>query len=250
MGWGTISRKVAGSILDGVIGIFYWLNTSSHTLSLGSTQPLTEMSTRYISCGGGGVKAAGAESWQPYQLHMPIVLKSGSLNLLETSGPVQDCTGIELRLLSRKYFNIFLVSCRGQSIVSILRFPLWRQHDVQTGSLAERFSALVSTGIGYALRQGFEFCSTILGVISTNVHGCCCFLPGKYWDGNLTVFTSPSPCCYVMLCKVHTYVGRYVKKASPSQLFNQSIHIISSSERTMPGVDLFIIVYVWTACNC
>ena len=30
---------------------------------------------------------------------MPIVLKSGSLNLLEPSGPVQGCTGIALPLL-------------------------------------------------------------------------------------------------------------------------------------------------------
>jgi len=35
-----------------------------------------------------GVKAAGAYDWQPYHLHVPIVLKSGSLNLLEPSGPV------------------------------------------------------------------------------------------------------------------------------------------------------------------
>jgi hypothetical protein len=45
-----------------------------------------------------GVKAAGAYGWQPYHLHMPTVLKSGSLNLLEPSGPVQDCNGIDLFL--------------------------------------------------------------------------------------------------------------------------------------------------------
>jgi hypothetical protein len=32
-------------------------------------------------------------------LHVPIVLKSGSLNLLEPSGPVQACNGIALPLL-------------------------------------------------------------------------------------------------------------------------------------------------------
>ena len=45
------NRKVAGSIPDGVIGIFYWHNPSDRTMSLGSTQPLTEMSTRRISWG-------------------------------------------------------------------------------------------------------------------------------------------------------------------------------------------------------
>ena len=33
-----------------------------------------------------------------YHLHVPNALKSGSLNLLETSGPVQACNGIALPL--------------------------------------------------------------------------------------------------------------------------------------------------------
>jgi len=45
------NRKVAGSIPDGVIGIFYWRNPSDHTMTLGLTQPLTGMSTRRISWG-------------------------------------------------------------------------------------------------------------------------------------------------------------------------------------------------------
>ena len=45
------NRKVVGSIPDGVIGIFHWHNTSDRTMALGSTQPLTEMSTRRISWG-------------------------------------------------------------------------------------------------------------------------------------------------------------------------------------------------------
>jgi len=51
-------RKVAGSIPAGVIGIFsLTYNPSDRTMVLGSTQSLTEMSTRSISW---GVKAAGA----------------------------------------------------------------------------------------------------------------------------------------------------------------------------------------------
>jgi len=57
--WVT-SRKVAGSIPHDVMGIFYWLKPSGCTM--GSTQPLTEMSTRNISQ---GVKAASAYGWQP-----------------------------------------------------------------------------------------------------------------------------------------------------------------------------------------
>ena len=45
------SRKVTGSILDGVIEIFHWHNPPGRTMTLGLTQLLTEMSTRYSSWG-------------------------------------------------------------------------------------------------------------------------------------------------------------------------------------------------------
>jgi hypothetical protein len=59
--WGTqwrswlrhciIDQKVAGSIPDGVSGIFHGHNPFSCTIALESTQPLTKMGTRYISWG-------------------------------------------------------------------------------------------------------------------------------------------------------------------------------------------------------
>jgi hypothetical protein len=79
----------------------HWHNPSGRTMAQGSAQPLTEMSTRNISW---GVKAAGVYGWQPFHLHVPIVLKSGSVNLLEPSGPVQACKGIVLP------FTFFIVS--------------------------------------------------------------------------------------------------------------------------------------------
>jgi hypothetical protein len=39
------------SIPSGVIGNYHWHNPSSRTVALGSTQPLTEMSTRDVSWG-------------------------------------------------------------------------------------------------------------------------------------------------------------------------------------------------------
>jgi len=48
------SRKVAGSLPDGVLWDFHRHNTSGRTMALVLTQPLTEMSTRNISWGGGG----------------------------------------------------------------------------------------------------------------------------------------------------------------------------------------------------
>jgi hypothetical protein len=47
------SRKVAGSIPDGVIGFFHSHNPSGRTMTPGSTQPLKEMSTRNVSWGAG-----------------------------------------------------------------------------------------------------------------------------------------------------------------------------------------------------
>jgi hypothetical protein len=67
------SRKVAGSIPDGVIAIFHWFWHTDRSVALGSTQCLTEMNNRDISW---WVKAAGVYGWQPYPFHGPIVLKS------------------------------------------------------------------------------------------------------------------------------------------------------------------------------
>jgi len=74
-------------------------------MTLRSPQLLTEMSIRNISW---RVKATGAYSWQPYQLHVPNVLKSGCFNLLEPSGSVQACNGIDLPLpLPLSMFKLF-----------------------------------------------------------------------------------------------------------------------------------------------
>jgi hypothetical protein len=62
-------------------------------MALGLIQPLTEMNTRNISLGKGG---RCVRLTLPF--HVPIVLKSGSLKLLEPSGPVQACNGIALPL--------------------------------------------------------------------------------------------------------------------------------------------------------
>jgi hypothetical protein len=50
------SRKAEGSIPDEVIGFFNWSNPSSRIIALGSTQSLTEMSTRKLPVGKGRPK--------------------------------------------------------------------------------------------------------------------------------------------------------------------------------------------------
>jgi hypothetical protein len=101
------SRKVAGLIPDGITGIFHFHNSSVHIMALGLTQPLTEMSTRNVSWGGvGGRQPVRRRTFPPSCV--PIVLKSGSLNLLEPSGPVQACNGIALPLPSHHTNFVFI----------------------------------------------------------------------------------------------------------------------------------------------
>ena len=102
VGWGTALQTGRSRVrfAMGVIEIFHWHNLSGLTITLGPTQPLTEMSTRTISW---GVKAAGEQDWQHYHLLVLIVLKSWSLNLLEPSGPVM---GLLYRLLDDWFIKI------------------------------------------------------------------------------------------------------------------------------------------------
>jgi hypothetical protein len=73
-----------------------------------------------------GVTVAAKYGWLPYNLHVPTVLKSGILDLLETSGPVQVCDWFALpfitsisdtvkvikRLLHYSFFSLFIDTCR------------------------------------------------------------------------------------------------------------------------------------------
>jgi hypothetical protein len=72
-------------------------------MTLGSTQPLTEMSARSVSWGGGGVKAAGARADNLSTFMNRLFRNSGSLNLLESYGPDQTCNGIVLSLSGKKH---------------------------------------------------------------------------------------------------------------------------------------------------
>ena len=63
-------------------------------MSLRSTHPLTEMSTRSISCGKGGLCVQLKILPPSYA----VVIKSGNLNFLELSGPLQASNGTALPL--------------------------------------------------------------------------------------------------------------------------------------------------------
>ena len=61
-------------------------------MALGSTQPLTEMSTRRISWGKGG-RCLRLTTLPP---SCAVVMKSGNFNFLEPSGLLQACNGTAL----------------------------------------------------------------------------------------------------------------------------------------------------------
>ena len=94
------NRQVAGSIPEGVIGIFQWHKPSGRSMALGSTQPLKEMSTRCISWGEGS-RCVRLTLLPP---SCAVVMKSGNLNFLEPPGPLQACNGTALPLPGNKEF--------------------------------------------------------------------------------------------------------------------------------------------------
>jgi hypothetical protein len=90
------SREVSNPIADEGIGFFNLPNPSSRTMSLESTQPLTEMSTRNLS-GGKGRPARKANNFTA--ICEPTVYKMWEPRRLTTYVPTRPVTGISLPLL-------------------------------------------------------------------------------------------------------------------------------------------------------
>jgi hypothetical protein len=119
------SRKVAGSVPDGVIGLCHWNNRSGRTITLGLTQPRIEMSTRCISWGKGG----RCVRLTTLPRSCAVVMKYGNLNFLEPSGPLQACNGYVL-----SFFTMWLHSLEG---MLWLDKRLSLQYGLNTAGLAE-----------------------------------------------------------------------------------------------------------------
>jgi hypothetical protein len=93
------SRKVAGSSPDEVVGFFSWRRSCSRTMVLGSTPPLTEVSTRNLP----------GDKWRPARkadkltaICVPIVWKMWEPRPLTTLRAFTACCrdGFALTLLS------------------------------------------------------------------------------------------------------------------------------------------------------
>jgi hypothetical protein len=87
LGHCATSQKAAGSISDGIIGIFHWLNPSCRTVVLGTTQTLTEISTSSIS-----LEVRVADKLDTFMCRLSR--NSGILNLQEPKESVQACNWI------------------------------------------------------------------------------------------------------------------------------------------------------------
>ena len=87
VGWGTALQAGRSQVRFPLVSLafFRWHNACSCTMDVGSAQPLRDLSIRNIFW---RVKGGSAQGWQTCRFYVSIVLKSGSLNLMEPSGPV------------------------------------------------------------------------------------------------------------------------------------------------------------------
>jgi len=75
-------------------------------MALGSTQPITEMSTRRISWG----QMRPVRKADNLTTFLCLVMTSGNLNFLEPSGPLQACNGTALPYLFIYFLPSYLLN--------------------------------------------------------------------------------------------------------------------------------------------
>jgi hypothetical protein len=130
----TTSRKVAGLIPDDVVGFFHWHNPSGRTMFLGSTQPLTEMSTRNVCwwvklCRADNLtifmcrlswNLAASTFWNPQGLSRPVM---GLLYLhLFAHDEVSVILEFDGSITTQNYLYLIHTSAKTLNLACLLRF--------------------------------------------------------------------------------------------------------------------------------
>ena len=119
----SINQFHLSSIPDGVTGIFQWLNPSGRTMALGSSQPLTEMSTRNLSWGKDG-RCVGLTTLPPSCADcLEILGVSTSWSPKGQSRPVQGW--LYLYLNKSVSFHYTQVSLTCPPVLDVISYPYW-----------------------------------------------------------------------------------------------------------------------------
>jgi len=91
------NQKVAGSIPDDDVGIFHWHNPSDRHYGPGVDSACNRNEYQEHFPGGKGGRCVGLTTLPP---SCAVVMKSGNLNFLEPSGPLQASNGIALLVMN------------------------------------------------------------------------------------------------------------------------------------------------------
>ena len=105
VGWGTALQAGRSRVRFPMMSLefFYLHNPSGRTMALGLTQTLTEMSTSSISWVGKGGRCVRLTTLPP---SCAVVMKSGNLNFLAPSEPLQACNGTSLHFVENGKKNL------------------------------------------------------------------------------------------------------------------------------------------------
>ena len=136
---------------------------------------------------------------------MPIVLKSGNLNLLEPSGPVQACNGIALPFL---LLVLLSVSCHQSSILVDSALTKSEFCSLLMASLNKTLKSVIIDGelpiTVAALSKGWVCGRWLAGIAGSNPAGVmaeCCVLSGMGPCNGPIIYLESCLVCLSMIVK-------------------------------------------------
>ena len=171
------NRKVAGSIPDGVIGIFHWHNPPDRFYGPGvdSASNRNEYQENFL-----GVNAAGAHGWKPYHLPVPLSWNLGTLTSWNTLGHSRPVTGLICRRPATSSVH-YTTSCNTQSSASEDGQNNFPKHVELTGIINKPL-LLYLVGCLYYLYQ----CRTVKQISYNEIYLLIKYIKKRYLDSSET----------------------------------------------------------------